>query len=106
MQAKLFGAPELVRGRGDDGAIVALYTPLLPGPTGSLDAEAAGQLLRERRAQWFHVKRRSNRGDSDMKHRSLFAVGGIALAAMLTVAGPVKSPSTTQSASRPSEPRS
>jgi exosortase A len=47
LQAKLFGALELVRGRGDDGAIVALYTPLLPGPTGSLDAEAAGQLLRD-----------------------------------------------------------
>ena len=46
-QAKLWGALELVQGHGDDGAIVALYTPLVPGAAGMSDADAAARVLRD-----------------------------------------------------------
>lgn len=47
VRAKLLGALELAQGHGDDGAIVAVYTPVPDNSAGIPDREAAARVLRE-----------------------------------------------------------
>jgi EpsI family protein len=46
-QAKLLGARSLIRARGDDGAIVVLYTTIDPDLPGKQGLERSDQVLRE-----------------------------------------------------------
>lgn len=46
-QAKLLGARSLLHARGDDGAIVVLYTPMAPGLPEAQGRERADQVLRD-----------------------------------------------------------